>query len=208
MGRPTETHRAQEDDRDDEKPRYQQRTGPFQDEHLEPEEKEEGGVEEFVDHAPEGVEMAGGLRAHGRAAAVAADDDAGRHHRDQARDLEPVGDRIGQHDQGEREEQFERMMVDRLERPIGEEAEAEAQRAPPPASQRKNGARSPGARRPSPQPGDREKPEEDDQADPVVEERLAGKLGLQVARGPQVLEQGDDGDRIGRRDERPEHQGR
>ena len=54
--------------------------------------------------------------------------------------------------------------------------------------------------------GDFEQGEEDHHADRVVEERLAGHLDLEPLRRPRGAQHAEDGDRIGRRDDRPEQQ--
>ena len=54
--------------------------------------------------------------------------------------------------------------------------------------------------------GDLEQREEDHHADRVIEERLAGHLDLEPLGGPRGAQHPEDGNRIGRRDNRPEQQ--
>jgi hypothetical protein len=133
---------------------------------------------------------------------------AKRDHGNRSRHVDSEGDRIGHHHQRQRDQDLQVVLVDRLDRPIGEVAGEETEHGPAKglADEQPGHLEGPERRAAITAGGDRHQDGEHHHADPVVEQALAGDLGLQRLRHLDGLEDAEHRHRVGRRDQRPEHQ--
>ena len=127
---------------------------------------------------------------------------------DGRREVQALGPRVARGDQGERDEDFDLVVVDALQHQVGQQTEQEPERGSPqhlPDDQHEQIERQDAGVRYGSVP-ELEKGEKDDHAHAVVEQRLAGDRNLDVPWRPERFQHAQHRDGIGRGDERPEEQ--
>jgi hypothetical protein len=119
--------------------------------------------------------------------------------------VKALGERVAPGHDGQRDQDLDLVLIDALEHPVGDPPDDQAEEEPAQCLLEKQ-HRGPTHRDLAFAAGHADEQEEDDEPDTVVEERLAGDLGLQRIRDPGTLQDRQHRNRVGGRDQRAEDQ--
>ena len=173
--------------------------------HLEADQQEQDRVQQLVDQRPEFEQIVARRLAHRQRDPGIADQQARDRHRHRPADVKPAGEAVAAHHDRERDHHLDIIFVDAAHRPEPDPADRKAEQNTA-AGLDEEGLRGMTGRKGLGPDRRRQYDREHDDADAVVEQALAGDGRLERRRDRRALQHAHDRHRIGRADQRAEHE--